>query len=73
MLAYENWGWGGRQVCFRIAACVVQATAFAELNAPPVIPKAFPAGDWTMTMNGWGHKVLAACQTAAEMLVTMCP
>jgi isopenicillin N synthase-like dioxygenase len=41
-------------------------TAFAELNAPPVVPRAFP--EWPETMEGWGHKILGAAQTVAEML-----
>jgi isopenicillin N synthase-like dioxygenase len=42
-------------------------TKFAELNAPAVVPKAF-ADEWASTMDGWGGKILAACQTVAEML-----
>ena len=36
-------------------------TAFAELNAPAVVPAAFP--DWAETMDDWGTKLLAACST----------
>eukprot|EP00891_Asterochloris_glomerata_P002047 jgi/Astpho2/2047/Aster-00543 len=41
-------------------------TAFQELNAEPVIPKGFP--EWASVMDGWGHKMLAAVETAAAML-----
>ena len=42
-------------------------TEFADLNAAPVIPKAF-AGEWEGTMDDWGNKVLSATMTVAEML-----
>lgn len=40
-------------------------TEFPELNAAPVIPKAFP--EWTEVMNTWGSKLLDAVQDVAEM------
>ncbi|KAK9842098.1 hypothetical protein WJX81_008332 [Elliptochloris bilobata] len=40
-------------------------TAYAELNADPVVPRGFP--EWTEVMDGWGSKMLAAVETAAEM------
>lgn len=42
-------------------------TEYADLNAPPVVPRAF-GGEWESTMTGWGSKVLNACTTVAEML-----
>ena len=42
-------------------------TEFADLNAPPVVPRAF-AGEWEATMDGWGSLLFAACTTVAEML-----
>jgi len=42
-----------------------KATRFAQLNAPPVVPKAFP--EWASVMNGWGGKMLATVHTVAEM------
>ena len=40
-------------------------TEFNHLNAPQVIPAAFP--DWSVKMDAWGNLMLAACETAAEM------
>lgn len=40
-------------------------TDFNHLNAPQVIPAAFP--DWSVKMDAWGNLMLAACETAAEM------
>lgn len=40
-------------------------TEFAELNAPAVIPAAFP--EWADVMNTWGTKLLDAVQDVAEM------
>ena len=40
-------------------------TDFNHLNAPQVIPAAFP--DWSEKMDAWGNLMLAACETAAEM------
>ncbi len=40
-------------------------TEFNHLNAPQVIPAAFP--DWNEKMDAWGNLMLAACETAAEM------
>ena len=42
-------------------------TEFADLNAPPVVPRAF-AGEWESTMDSWGSLLLTACTTVAEML-----
>lgn len=42
-------------------------TEFADLNASPVVPRAFE-GEWEETMDGWGSRVLTACTTVAEML-----
>ena len=39
-------------------------TRYAELNAPPVVPAAFP--EWAETMDGWGFKMLAAIEAVAE-------
>ena len=39
---------------------------YGKLNAPPVIPAAFPG--WESTMNSWGYCMLNACETVAEML-----
>lgn len=34
-----------------------------------MVPKMFEGdGEWTSTMDGWGGKVLAACEAAAEMM-----
>ena len=33
-------------------------TEFEELNAPAVVPRAFP--EWAETMDGWGGKVRSA-------------
>lgn len=41
-------------------------TEFAELNAPAVVPAAFP--EWETTMDDWGNKLLEACSTVAEMI-----
>ena len=41
------------------------ATAFAELNAAPVVPSAFPA--WAATMDAWGGRLLAALSDVAEL------
>ena len=41
------------------------ATAYAELNAPPVTPAAFP--QWAETMDKWGGKLLAALADVAEL------
>lgn len=38
---------------------------FEDLNAEPVLPKAFP--QWAGTMDSWGHQMLAAVTTCAEM------
>ena len=43
------------------------ATKFEELNAPPVVPKAF-GPEWKETMDAWGKKVLGATVTVAEMI-----
>ncbi|OQR90823.1 hypothetical protein THRCLA_09197, partial [Thraustotheca clavata] len=40
-------------------------TQFTELNAEPVIPKAFP--EWENTMDMWGNKMLAAVHELVEM------
>jgi len=40
-------------------------TEFKQLNAEPVIPKAFP--NWAETMNNWGTHMINACYTVAEM------
>jgi isopenicillin N synthase-like dioxygenase len=45
---------------------VPQTTKFPQLNAAPVLPKAFP--DWTERMNAWGDKMHLAIHTLAEML-----
>eukprot|EP00933_Yihiella_yeosuensis_P015786 TRINITY_DN13654_c0_g3_i1.p1 TRINITY_DN13654_c0_g3~~TRINITY_DN13654_c0_g3_i1.p1 ORF type:complete len:352 (+),score=56.77 TRINITY_DN13654_c0_g3_i1:177-1232(+) len=42
-------------------------TKFPELNAPPVIPKAFKS-EWAGTCDEWGTKTLDALQAVAEML-----
>jgi len=39
---------------------------FPEQNLEPVKPKAFP--EWSTTMDAWGHKMLAALESSAEML-----
>eukprot|EP00218_Dolichomastix_sp_CCMP3274_P008198 CAMPEP_0170132688 /NCGR_PEP_ID=MMETSP0033_2-20121228/692_1 /TAXON_ID=195969 /ORGANISM="Dolichomastix tenuilepis, Strain CCMP3274" /LENGTH=363 /DNA_ID=CAMNT_0010368105 /DNA_START=36 /DNA_END=1127 /DNA_ORIENTATION=+ len=39
---------------------------FEELNAPPVVPSAFP--EWSGVMDGWGSKLLAALRTTSQML-----
>lgn len=39
---------------------------FEDLNAAPVIPKAF-AGQWETTMNAWGGLMLSAVTTCASM------
>ena len=44
-----------------------RAAEFADLNAPPVVPRAF-SGEWEATMDGWGSLLLTACTTVAEML-----
>jgi len=41
-------------------------TEFPTLNAPPVIPEAFP--QWEEVMNTWGSKMLEAVHTVAEIL-----
>eukprot|EP00208_Stichococcus_sp_RCC1054_P003881 CAMPEP_0206142736 /NCGR_PEP_ID=MMETSP1473-20131121/18057_1 /ASSEMBLY_ACC=CAM_ASM_001109 /TAXON_ID=1461547 /ORGANISM="Stichococcus sp, Strain RCC1054" /LENGTH=383 /DNA_ID=CAMNT_0053537849 /DNA_START=242 /DNA_END=1393 /DNA_ORIENTATION=- len=41
------------------------STSFAELNASPVLPAGFP--DWEEVMGGWGSRMLAAVQSAAEL------
>ncbi|CAK0743882.1 hypothetical protein CVIRNUC_001504 [Coccomyxa viridis] len=41
-----------------------ERTQFAELNAEPVIPAAFP--EWREVMDGWGEKMLATVSTVAE-------
>eukprot|EP01092_Planopodium_desertum_P008784 TRINITY_DN3752_c0_g1_i2.p1 TRINITY_DN3752_c0_g1~~TRINITY_DN3752_c0_g1_i2.p1 ORF type:complete len:410 (+),score=15.36 TRINITY_DN3752_c0_g1_i2:732-1961(+) len=41
-------------------------TKFTELNAPPVIPKAFPT--WKETMDQWGTLMLQALGTVSQML-----
>eukprot|EP01090_Pellita_catalonica_P008677 TRINITY_DN19765_c0_g1_i1.p1 TRINITY_DN19765_c0_g1~~TRINITY_DN19765_c0_g1_i1.p1 ORF type:complete len:240 (+),score=49.24 TRINITY_DN19765_c0_g1_i1:353-1072(+) len=41
-------------------------TKFPSLNAPPVIPKAFP--QWAEVMETWGNKLLGSVQVVAEML-----
>ena len=41
-------------------------TKFAQLNADPVIPKAFP--EWKYSMNHWGGKLNDAVSVASEML-----
>lgn len=43
------------------------ATAFPELNAPPVTPAAF-ADRWDTVMTSWGTQLLAAVTTVAAML-----
>lgn len=43
------------------------ATAFPELNAPPVTPAAF-ADRWDAVMTQWGTQLLAAVTTVAAML-----
>lgn len=40
-------------------------TEFAQLNADPVLPKAFP--EWPKTMNKWGSLILETIHTVAEM------
>jgi isopenicillin N synthase-like dioxygenase len=45
-----------------------QDTKYENLNAPQVIPAAFP--DWAERMDHWGHWMLDACFTAAEMAAT---
>jgi len=42
------------------------ATKFKELNAPPVIPEAFP--EWKSVMDTWGYKLLDAGFAIAEMI-----
>jgi hypothetical protein len=42
-----------------------QHTAFAELNAAPVVPDGLP--QWPALMDSWGSKMLAAVEAAAEM------
>lgn len=41
-------------------------TKFPELNAPQVIPKAFP--NWVEIMDSWGQKMLNALNTVSQML-----
>eukprot|EP01135_Chromosphaera_perkinsii_P002159 Nk52_evm93s217 gene=Nk52_evmTU93s217 len=41
-------------------------TKYAQLNAEPVIPQAFP--EWESVMNRWGGLLLEAVGTATEML-----
>jgi isopenicillin N synthase-like dioxygenase len=41
-------------------------TKFGELNAPAVIPAAFP--NWAAVMDNWGSKLLSAGFTIAEMI-----
>ncbi|KAI8893642.1 hypothetical protein BC833DRAFT_624675 [Globomyces pollinis-pini] len=41
-------------------------TKFAQLNADPVIPEAFP--DWSNQMNHWGDRMLNAVNVTATML-----
>ena len=43
-------------------------TKYAELNAEPVVPAAFPT--WASTMDGWGAKLLGAGQDIAKMAAT---
>jgi hypothetical protein len=43
----------------------MQSTKFADLNAEPVIPKAFP--EWATVMNMWGEKMLDAIYDVVEM------
>ena len=38
---------------------------FEDLNAAPVVPKAFP--QWEATMNGWGGQMLSSVTTCAHM------
>ncbi|KAL8162349.1 hypothetical protein V2J09_013838 [Rumex salicifolius] len=40
-------------------------TRFKELNSEPVIPEGFP--EWKDTMDSWGHKMISAVETVAEM------
>lgn len=40
-------------------------TRFKELNSEPVIPEGFP--EWKDTMDSWGHKMISAIETVAEM------
>ncbi|KAM7476698.1 hypothetical protein LguiB_023941 [Lonicera macranthoides] len=40
-------------------------TGFQELNSEPVIPEGFPG--WKDTMDSWGHKMISAIETVAEM------
>jgi hypothetical protein len=42
-----------------------QRTAFAELNAAPVVPAGLP--QWPQLMDSWGGKMLAAVEAAAQM------
>ena len=48
-------------------------TEFKQLNAEPVIPKAFP--QWEKIMNNWGNLMLsafAAClRSAASLIVAL--
>lgn len=41
-------------------------TDFPELNAPPVIPAAFP--QWRSVMDGWGASLLSAIHSVSQML-----
>ncbi|KAG4070263.1 hypothetical protein HA402_009826 [Bradysia odoriphaga] len=42
-----------------------EKTEFKELNADPVIPKAFP--EWSVVMDMWGNKMLATLHEIAGM------
>jgi len=44
---------------------IPEKTEFKQLNAEPVIPKAFP--EWPKVMNTWGSLILGAIETVAEM------
>jgi isopenicillin N synthase-like dioxygenase len=41
------------------------STAFPQLNAPAVVPAAFP--QWGSVMDSWGSKLLAASEAVAEL------
>lgn len=41
-------------------------TKFSELNAPPVVPAAFP--EWIKVMDTWGYKLLDTGFALAEMI-----
>jgi len=42
-----------------------QDTGFPQLNAPPVVPAAFP--QWARVMDSWGSKLLAAAEATAQL------